>query len=408
MSKITDRSAHDKVIRARTNLLVSNGFFGFLAMQLRLVEDKTMPTGAVDGVSMFYNPSFVHQLDERECEFFVAHEVMHCCFQHFSRRGDRDPRGWNVAGDFVINLDLQEAGFTLIRNRIIHGKKFDVLIDAKYKGMTTEDVYESLPKIYINFGGGGTSGNGKGDPADLDPGGCGGVLDSPGDQGKAESISRTWETSVRAAVAVAKANNAGQIPGSLKRLIDDLSRPKVSWRDLTRNFIDNSMSKDVSWSRISRRSVSVGTLLPGLIADRLNHLVFVADDSGSINMKLLTEFLSEVAGALDQGTADQMTVIYADTRVHHVDHFVPGDIVRPHELPDGGGGTDFRDSFRWIKENVPDASCVVYLTDLQVNEFGEDPGCPMLWAVYTPSTYFDQLAERAPFGTAIHVSDSGG
>lgn len=148
--------------------------------------------------------------------------------------------------------------------------------------------------------------------------------------------------------------------------------------------------------------------MPGYIADRLNHLVFAVDDSGSINQKMLTEFLSEVAGALDQGTADQMTVVYADTRVHHVDHFVPGDVVAPHELPNGGGGTAFSNTFEWIKANVPDASCVIYLTDLQVHDFGEDPGCPTLWAVYSPDGYYEKLAANVPFGTPLQVSNSFG
>lgn len=403
MSKITDKSAREKVIRARTTLLVNNGFFGFLAMQLRLVECKDIPTAAVDGISLFYNPDFVHQLTEPELEFVMAHEVMHCCFSHFSRRGSRDPRGWNVAGDFVINLDLKDSGFTLITDKMINGKKFSVLIDEKYRGMSSEDVYELLPKIYISI-----SGGGEGDDGNPDPGGCGGVLDSPGNQGAKENTKQVWEVNVRQAIAVAKANNAGNLPGSLQRLIDTLSKPKVSWRDQTRNFIDQSMSKDVSWSRISRRSFSIGTLMPGYIADRLNHLVFAVDDSGSINQKMLTEFLSEVAGALDQGTADQMTVVYADTRVHHVDHFVPGDVVAPHELPNGGGGTAFSNTFEWIKANVPDASCVIYLTDLQVHDFGEDPGCPTLWAVYSPDGYYEKLAANVPFGTPLQVSNSFG
>ena len=65
--KVSDRAAYDKIIGARTNLLVSNGFFGFLAMHLKLVEatehmGQAIPTMAVDGVSMYYNPEFVHKL----------------------------------------------------------------------------------------------------------------------------------------------------------------------------------------------------------------------------------------------------------------------------------------------------------------------------------------------------------
>jgi len=407
--KVSDRAAYDKIIRARTNLLVSNGFFGFLAMHLKLVEatehmGQAIPTMAVDGVSMYYNPEFVHKLSEREQEGVLAHEVMHCCFQHFTRRGYRDPMIWNIAGDHVINNDLMEAGFTL---------PLPNCCDPKYKGMTTEEVYDLLEKdaikitIKMSGGKGGGKGDGQGNP---DPGGCGGVLDAPGDASSAEATKQTWETSVRAAIAVARANNAGNIPGSLSRLIADLNKPKVSWRDLTRNFIDQSMTKDTSWSRISRRSTALGTLMPGLVSDRMQQLVFVADTSGSVSDTLLKEFLSEVAGALDQGTADRMTVLYADTRVHDVDEFLCGDLVMANgqALEHGGGGTNFDDSFKWIREQAPDASCVVYLTDMQSCSFGEDPGCPVLWAIYGSSESFAHWSTQADFGTAIHVSNSYG
>ena len=401
VNRIPDKSARDKIIRARTNLLVSNGFFGTLAMYLKLVEaykEDGVETMAVDGVHLYYNAEFTHSLNERECEGVVAHEVMHCAFQHFSRRGPRDPMKWNIAGDFVINLDITEAGFVLPGTAItldmgMNPSKGEVkghLLDPQFKGMSTEDVYERLPKIKVKFYS------------------IGDVKDSPGDASKKEGIKDGWEIAVRTAIHVARAQNAGNLPGSLKRLIGELDKPKISWRDKTRSFIDQSMTKDISWARINRRSLSIGTLMPGLISDRLNHLVFVVDDSGSINMKLLTEFLSEVSGALDEGVADQMTVVYADTRVHHVDHFVPGDLVVPHELPNGGGGTAFSNSFKWIKDNVPEASCIIYLTDLRVNDFGEEPECPCLWAVYAPDSIYDQLAAAAPFGTPLQVSNELG
>lgn len=399
MSKITDRAARDKIVRARTNLLVSNGFFGFLAMHLKLVEatevyGQKVNTMAVDGVSMFYNPAFVHKLDERECEGVIAHEVMHCCFKHFTRRGNRDPQIFNIAGDHVINLDLTEAGFKLPKPNCC---------DSKYKGWTTEAVYDDLAKdatkVKITIQGGG----GKGDEKQ-DPGGCGGVLDAPGDGNKQDAINQTWETSVRAAVQVAAGQNAGQIPGSLRSLIADLNKPKVSWKELTRRFIDQSMIKDYSWARISRRSASVGVLMPGMVSDRMNKLVFFVDISGSVSHKMAKEMVSECAGALDQGTADHMVVAYADTKVQHVDEYTQGDIVTTGEYY--GGGTDFADSFKWLSENHPDASCVIYLTDLQVYNFGEDPGCPVLWAHYGPENQFDQLVERAPFGQGIHVSET--
>jgi predicted metal-dependent peptidase len=205
-------------------------------------------------------------------------------------------------------------------------------------------------------------------------------------------------------VAVARANDAGNIPGSLQRLIDELNRPKVNWRDQTRRFIDFSTTKDVSWARLNRRSTALNTLMPGYISDRLHHMVFVDDISGSVSHEMMREMVSEVGGALEEGAADKLTVLYADTEVRHVDEFYPGDVVKAQAI--AGGGTDFRDSFRWIAENAQDASCVIYLTDLQVYEFGEDPGCPVLWAVFGPLAHFEDLASKVPFGMCIHVSET--
>lgn len=391
-----DVAARDKIVAARTNLLVSNGFFGFLALHLNIVEvtegmakaNPMMKTMAVDGKNMYYWPAFVHKLTTRELEGVVAHEIMHCCFMHFSRRQHRDPIGWNIAGDFVINLELTESGFVLPKS---------ALLDPKYKGLNTEEVYERLPKIEIFL-----KGIGDGE----DPGGCGAVLDAPGEQSDKDEMARSWETSVRSALEIAKADSAGKLPGSLKELINQLNQPKVSWRDLTRRWIDQSLTKDVSWSRLSRRSLAVGVPLPGLISDRLQHLVCFCDTSGSISFEMITEFISECAGALDQGTADRMTVVYADTAVQHVDEYYAGDIVEAGEYH--GGGTDFRASFEWLKQNAPDASAVIYFTDLEVNEFGEEPNCPVLWAVYSSYNNYIHLAERPPFGETICVSNQVG
>lgn len=385
MPKVKDKAAYEIIIRGRIDLLLSNGFFGFLAMQLNIIEDYTVPTAAVDGVNFYYNPDFVKQLDPQEVEFLWAHECMHCCFQHFARRGGRSPIGWNIAGDFVINLDLKNSGFKLIHNRPINGKTFKCCIDEQYAGMTTEQVYDKLPKITI----------------DLTNMIIGEVKDSPGDKREAE---HQWEINVRGAIQVAIAQNAGNVPGSLKNLIKALNEPKISWRDKTAQFIDQSLSKDWSWGRINRRSTSIGVLLPGLVSDRLHKLVFISDVSGSVSHKMQAEMLSEVGGALDQGTCDELVVAYADTKVQHVDEFFPGDVVESGKYT--GGGTAFSDSFRWLKENHPDAACVIYLTDLEVYDFGEDPGIPVMWAVYNSPARYEELSGKTPFGTSIFVSET--
>lgn len=382
-----DKKAHAAVVRARTQLIVSQPFFGCLALHLNLVEaskESGIRTCAVDGFSMWYWPDFVHALSEQELMGVVAHEVMHCCYSHMTRRGNRHPIIYNCAGDYVINADLKETNFTLPTPH---------LFDAKYKGMSTEEVYA---RIIQEMKEDPQSGPGKGDP-----GGCGEVMDagSPHDKAKQDQVQREWEATVRMAVSVARAANAGQLPGFLERLVKQLKAPKMSWRDLTRQFIDQSMTKDYSWSRPNRRYISRGLIMPGFVPDALHHMIFVGDVSGSVSQELMRCMVSEIAGALDSGAADKLTVLYADTEVRQVDEYVQGDVVEAKVI--AGGGTDFRDSFEWIKKNAPDAACVVYLTDMMTCSWGEDPGMPVLWGAFSSEGYLNSL--KVPFGQIVHV-----
>ena len=398
-----DKKALHAVTRARTVLLVSQPFYGTLALQLRL-EEITDPsrygdTMAVDGVHMYYWPEFVLGLTEDELIGVVAHEVSHCSYQHMTRRGHRNMMIWNMAGDYRINFDLEQASFTLPKSK---------LYDKKYGPDSSEEIYE---KIYKDAekqakAAGSGDGDGKGGGKGMDPGGCGGVIDAGSaiDKAKKSEIAATWEANVRMAIGVAKAANAGKLPGYLERLVTQLKKPRVNWRDQTRQFLDNSTTKDFSWSRPNRRALGSGLLMPGYISDRMNHAIFVADVSGSVSKEMLISFVSEVGGALDEGAADKLTVIYADDGVKHVDEFVQGDLVQAKIM--GGGGTDFTDSFNWIIKNAPDASCVIYLTDLITSGYGEDPGCPVLWATYLPDSLYETYAKKVPFGTPIHVASA--
>lgn len=393
------------VVKARASLLISQPFFGCLALHLDLVEcpnqEHGIDTMAVDGTRMYHYPEFVLGLTENQLKGVVAHETMHCAYKHMTRRGNRHPKLWNIAGDYVINWDIKAAGFELPGvplpwNPNKPSKAKGYLYDAQFKGMSTEEVYERIKQTmspemqaYIEACESG------------DMGGCGGVIDAAGPGKKAEGdvVDREWDATVRHALNVAKAANAGTVPGHLERLVEAVQEPKVDWRELTRRFIDNSMKTDVTWARPSRRFMWREMILPGVIPDGMHHLIFVVDNSGSINDEMLREFGSEIGGALDDGVAQRVTVVYADTHVNKVDEYVQGDVV--HCKCPAGGGTDFADTFNWIEKNTPDANCIVYLTDMMTSSFGHDVGIPTLWAAYLPKAYLANI--QVPFGEVVEV-----
>ena len=138
---LTNQQIEDRLIKARIEMLMSAPFFGNLATRLKL-KDATewCPTAATDGKYFYYNRNFIDALDQEELVFLCGHEVEHCVYDHFGRRGDKNPLLWNIANDYVVNMDLVEGNV---------GKKIalvDICFDWKYQRWTSEEVYADLFK----------------------------------------------------------------------------------------------------------------------------------------------------------------------------------------------------------------------------------------------------------------------
>lgn len=345
-----------RLTRARTHLLLEQPFFGELALRLRLVERSSIPTLAVDGRNIFYNPDFIATLSDPLIKAAVAHEVFHCVFDHIGRRGDRNPRKWNIAGDYVINAQLKDSGFQL-------GEGW--LFNAAYAGMTTDHIYSLLPEDVDGSGPGSGSGSGHGDPLDD-------CMD--GDPDTVETDATDWKIATIQAASAAKA--AGNLPASLARFIEELTTPKVDWRARLRRFVTERSQNDYSWMRPNRRFLGQGFYLPSLYSESMGEIVVAIDTSGSIDQATLNAFGSEVKAIVQSARPAKTTVIYCDAAINHVDVFAPTDEL--HFDMHGGGGTDFCPPFAYVAEHSIRPVCFVYLTDMY-GRFPSDPGYPVMW-----------------------------
>ena len=124
-----------RIQKSRTALLLDHPFFGSLLFRLGGRSSTSIETMATDGVSLYYNPSYVETLNAAELAGVLAHEVMHPALQHHTRRGGRNPKRWNMACDYAINPLLIDAGLTLPK---------DVLIDHRFRGMSAEEIYNMI------------------------------------------------------------------------------------------------------------------------------------------------------------------------------------------------------------------------------------------------------------------------
>lgn len=134
MTDLATTTAAERVQRARSELIMARRFYGVLVSNVEPVITRKHKTAATNGKQHFWNPNYVATLAQEQLLFVQAHESEHDARHHSTRRGGRDPEGWNEATDYAINIDLVDEGFVPPPN---------VLLDAKYRGWAAEDIYRA-------------------------------------------------------------------------------------------------------------------------------------------------------------------------------------------------------------------------------------------------------------------------
>jgi predicted metal-dependent peptidase len=368
---IMNQQVREQLTRARAGLILDQPFIGALVMRLLLVENNAIPTLAVDGKRILYNAKFVEGLSMSLTKSALAHEVMHCVFDHIGRAGARDPRKWNQAGDYVINQTIKDVGFEI-------GQGW--LLNAAYKGMTADHIYSLLPD----------SPPGQNDP--LDDVTHGGADDTPGHgQPLTPEEVRDWKIATIQSANAAKA--MGKLPSEMERFIDGLTKPRVDWKAVLRRFVTQRSDADYTWSRPNRRMLAHGHYLPSLFSESMGEMVVAIDTSGSIDDETLRIFGSELAGIVEDARPSKIHVVYCDSSVNKTVEFGPDDYFKLETV--GGGGTAFSPVADWVRENNINPICLVYLTDLYGPTDFTEPEYPWLWCTIG--------SEEAAFGEVLKV-----
>ena len=241
-----------------------------------------------------------------------------------------------------------------------------------------------------------------------DPGGMGGVTDPPPGGGDPDQPNPSGQPGTRApsaadlarqeedwaiatAQAEATAKAMGLAAGDAARAIRAQVAPRVDWRDVLRRYLSAAAKSDYAWTPPNRRYIAQGLYLPSLRSETLGPVVVAVDTSGSIDDETLAAFSAEIAAILDEAAPEAVHVVYCDAAVRATERFEPGEAIRL--CPQGGGGTAFRPVFDWVAKSDIQPVCVVYLTDLDGDDFGPAPDYPVLWV----STW----KTGAPFGEVI-------
>ena len=427
-----DTSNHqieEKLISARTRLILDKPFLGALVLRLPLQEADPAwcKTTGTDAKKFYYNPEFIDALKPEETQFILAHEALHCALSHFARRQHRIKHRWDLACDYAINPILLEEGFTPVTGS---------LMLREYNGMTAEEIYpliddnnhsETLdqhlydkedqeaegsqdssenpmddrkqdtppppkpdgtkePDTQESTGGSG------GQEFDEDAGG-GSPPPPPLSQQEAEELSIQWQQ--RMAGAAQQALQAGKLSGIMKRLVEDLLQPRLPWRMLLARYLTAVARDDYSYTRPSTRR-GEPAIFPSLKSSQVNAVVAL-DVSGSVTDKELQDCMSEINAIKGQIRA-RITLIACDMDIIEgfPITFEPWEeATLPQEIQ-GGGGTDFRPVFTWAEQQDQQPDILIYFTDAQGQFPKIQPNFPVTWLIKGKS--------QVPFGQRVQLN----
>ncbi|AJE44518.1 vWA domain-containing protein [Streptomyces nodosus] len=372
----------EKLLAARLHAVKVRPYLAAALFALHVVEDRSVPTMAVDPHWRCYvSPGFVARTPVEELAGVWVHEVSHLLRDHHGR-GERYAReheehrpgergtaaGWgrlrrNIAADFEINDDIYGDGLPLPSGAVLPSLlrlpagllMEEYLRTASMSGLTADLAWLDC----------GSGADGQIRPWELGPDG-------------AHGLSRQQRDAVRFRVAEGIRGRPGSAPDGWRRWADEAFHPPQPWRQLLGAAVRSAagaagVGEDHSFRRPSRRSAGVpGVLLPSLRRTPPRVCV-VIDTSGSVSDAELGGALLEVAAIAQAvgGRRDLVSVISCDAAAG-----VAVPLCRAENIAlIGGGGTDLRSGFDRALRSRPRPDVIVALTDGQTPWPSAQPSC---------------------------------
>lgn len=379
-----------KIEDAIVDLLINNGtFYASLISQMHKINTDKVPTMGVTvkngRIMLYHNPSFTEKLTLKETKAVLEHECLHLVMDHITREKNRDHMLWNEATDIAINQMINGLPKCALTVENVFGNDKDSNAYNIRRDETADYYFELLNKDAQKM------------KQKIEA-----ILGEIGDHSKweeatgaeVEAVKETIKQAVKEAVDSTKKGH-GKLPSGLEKYIDELLEPpKVSWKQILKQFVANSVKAGTkaSWKRPSRR---YGDDQKGRISDRTIALTIALDTSGSIDDGMLNQFMSEVS-TIQSSYKMEINILECDAEIGR--HYKLRKFQKPRRDITGRGGTSFIPVFDYVKQKSIRTDALVYFTDLCGDFPDKKPQYPVLWA------YWDGGwggSREAPFGKVL-------
>jgi predicted metal-dependent peptidase len=343
-----------------------------------LPNDPKNPDKEVMDNAIHLNDRFISKDDYTYLNLcdLVLHESLHIINKHGIRRGSRDPKLWNIAGDHVIDRFLRDLNMTKPYHR------WNVIpeLDKALPKCSAEEAYMWLEKNQKKFtisqdpaSGQITITDGQGNTFHVNPS-QGGVTSGNVDP-KVKQMVEELVAGARAIHESSKDRGVGS--AAISAYLDDVLKVVIPWQELLEIAIKTNIimkPDDYGWANPNKRLRCHGLVLPGSIMTETNEgvgtLIVHVDTSGSVN----DTQLKEAAGIICESMRYFKTIklITADWNIQQEVDFDSDSISDflnfcQKEGFKGRGGTSHKPTFDRINEiwedNIDDLSMVISITD---------------------------------------------
>jgi len=342
-----------------------------------------IPTACAGHGFIFFNPEWWDQLAHEERKTVIAHEIWHLILNHLERGKNMDPESYNIAGDHVINLTCGDDGFaTTLNGRAstdFGGK--GMVIDERFRGMGTDAVYAIVHKER------------KKDPNSHGQSGAPSTdeiedLVKQALEGTGKDLKQQAEEHEQdRKEAIKHGKQAGDQPGGTQEILRTEGKTvfiKTStYEEIFEDYLTDPLSGGKrTFMRPSRRQKKDGLRLKGKYPkrgrkNRLTHLVYALDVSGSITSHQKKQFLASAKTLKEKLNPILMTVILWDTQIQFEKVFREDETLDNIHVM-SGGGTSLYPVYARVREINPEA--LVIFTDLCVS-IPPKPDWETIWFV---------------------------
>lgn len=348
----------DKILEDLKMRLVLNRnmvFYTTIMYSLELSLSNEIPTACTNGKAIKFNPSFLGSLSKDEQEFLLVHEILHVCYEHMFRIGNRDPEKWNIANDHAINLELIAQGMKMIKGG---------MADPQYEGMSSEEIYELLPEPPEDF--------------DMD-------LEQPEGDFQ-ETQEQIKDMLIQAVQQAEMSNQIGSVPLSIQRRVNEWLNPVLPWYTILQRYMNQKCKDDYSWARRNRRFQDV--YLPSLYSEQVGPIHFFIDGSCSVSDEMFSMQVGQIKWIKKNINPKEIRIIVFNTQI--VDEFVFKDDQSINVDFNARGGTSIHEIVEYMEKHPTEANIIFtdgYFSHVDMSKVKSD----VLWCIYdNPSFQYDK------------------